>query len=180
MRRALSRRGRGVEIGVGGGRFAEPLGITVGVDPSVGMGAVARSRGIDVVCGVAEELPFVDGSFDCALMVTVLLFLDDPGASIDEVSRVLRGGGIFVLAFIDRRSLLARHYAMRRDERDSSFRDARFYGVGEVERFLRNGGFRRLAFFQTIFHLPDEFGEVEPVREGYGRGSFVVVRAIKG
>ncbi len=43
--------GRGVEIGVGTGRFAEPLGIKIGVDPSKRMGEIARKRGIRVLNG---------------------------------------------------------------------------------------------------------------------------------
>jgi ubiquinone/menaquinone biosynthesis C-methylase UbiE len=40
--------GRGIEIGVGTGRFSVPFGITVGVEPSRGMAEIARSRGITV------------------------------------------------------------------------------------------------------------------------------------
>ncbi len=179
VRQALPRRGRGVEIGIGSGRFAKPLGITTGVDPSVGMGVMARSRGIDVVCGIAEKLPFVDDRFDFVLMVTVLLFLTDPVSSFQEVFRILHEGGIFVLAFLDGDSMLARHYERKKRERNSTFRYSRFYSVSEVERLLRNTGLDRLDYFQTIFHIPEEIDEVEPVKEGHGEGSLVIVRARK-
>src|SRR3989339_1105398 len=45
-----------VEVGVGTGRFAGPLGIRMGVEPSHPMAAVARQRGIAVVEGCAESL----------------------------------------------------------------------------------------------------------------------------
>jgi SAM-dependent methyltransferase len=179
VRQALPRRGRGVEIGIGSGRFAKPLGITTGVDPSVGMSAITRSRGVHVICGIAEELPFVDDRFDFVLMVTVLLFLDDPLPAFHEVYRILHEGGIFVLAFVDGDSMLAHHYERKRRERNSTFRYSRFYSVSEVERFLRKAGFGRLEYSQTIFQMPDEIDELEPVKEGYGDGSFVVVRAVK-
>jgi hypothetical protein len=49
--------GHGVEIGVGTGRFAEPLGIKIGVEPSKRMREIAQKRGIKVLDGVAEKLP---------------------------------------------------------------------------------------------------------------------------
>ncbi len=36
--------GRGLEIGVGTGRFAAPLSIDIGLDPSVNMATVAKQR----------------------------------------------------------------------------------------------------------------------------------------
>jgi len=68
---------RGLEIGVGTGRFAAPLGIEVGVEPARAMAAIARNRGIKVLEAYAEELPFKNESFDFVLMVTVLCFLAD-------------------------------------------------------------------------------------------------------
>jgi len=38
--------GRGIEIGVGSGRFAAPLGVPMGVDPSPAMLVHAAARGI--------------------------------------------------------------------------------------------------------------------------------------
>ena len=61
--------GRGLEIGVGSGRFAAPLGVQVGIDPSRAMLDRARARGIEVLEGIAEDLPFADDSFDHALVV---------------------------------------------------------------------------------------------------------------
>jgi len=51
-----------LEIGVGTGRFAAPLGIGLGLDPSLPMLRTARARGIEVVRGLAEALPFRDAS----------------------------------------------------------------------------------------------------------------------
>ena len=39
---------RGLEVGVGTGRFAVPLGITDGVEPSQRMAQIARDKGIQV------------------------------------------------------------------------------------------------------------------------------------
>ena len=46
-----------IEIGVGTGRFAAPLGIKVGVDPSMTMLTYAAKRGVLGLQGTAEALP---------------------------------------------------------------------------------------------------------------------------
>ncbi len=78
LRAFLPWTGVGIEIGVGSGRFAAPLGIRFGIDPSPRMLALAAARGIEVVGGVAEALPFAPGSFDHALVVTTICFVDSP------------------------------------------------------------------------------------------------------
>jgi SAM-dependent methyltransferase len=50
--------GDAVEIGVGSGRFAAPIGVRFGVDPARVMLQIARSRGVDAAMGVGEALPF--------------------------------------------------------------------------------------------------------------------------
>lgn len=49
---------------MGSGRFAAPLGIRLGLDPSKKMGKFAKKRGKKVIKGVGESLPFHDSHFD--------------------------------------------------------------------------------------------------------------------
>ena len=49
-----------MEIGVGSGRFAQPLGVKIGIDPSRNMLKFAKERGIQVIRGGGENLPFKD------------------------------------------------------------------------------------------------------------------------
>jgi SAM-dependent methyltransferase len=178
VRMLLPREGRGVEIGVGTGRFAGALGITLGVEPSPSMGNIARKRGVSVICGIAEALPFGDGRFDFALMVTVLCFFDDAEGALREAHRVLVPTGSLVLAFIDRGSPVGRMYEQRKNE-SLFYRNATFYSAPEVATLLRKAGFGATAFHQTIFQAPGGMDAVDPVREGHGQGCFVVVRADK-
>jgi len=89
-----------LEIGVGTGRFAAPLRIDVGVDPSEAMLKAALSRGLHVVKAYAERLPFLDSSFDGVFIIYTICFLDDPVQALREVSRVLADHGKLVLGFI--------------------------------------------------------------------------------
>lgn len=92
---------KGVEIGTGTGRFSAPLGIKHGLEPSPKMREIAVKRGIEVIEGVAEDLPFEDCSFDLALMVTTICFLDDLDRSFKEVNRILEPGGVFITGFVE-------------------------------------------------------------------------------
>ena len=73
----------------------------VSLDPSEPMlragGAPARAadleRRIHPVLGRAEELPFGDESFDAVTFTYLLRYVDDPEATIRELTRVLRRGG---------------------------------------------------------------------------------------
>jgi SAM-dependent methyltransferase len=168
--------GRGLEIGVGSGRFAAPLGVPVGLDPSPAMLARAASRGIVTVGGTAEALPFADGSFDYALIVTTICFVDRPQTMVAEARRVLRPGGELVIGFIDRESPLGQRYLRYRAE-SVFYREAVFFSAAEVGELLHAGGFVAHRWAQTLFRPLGEITEIEPVRSGTGTGSFVMVAA---
>jgi len=170
--------GKGVEVGVGTGRFAAPLGIKLGVEPSGFMREAARDRGIEVVQGVAEDLPFPDESLDFVLMVTVICFFDDVPEAFSEARRVLKSGGSLVVAFIDRDTPTGKIY--NANKHDSAFyQEATFYSAKEVKAMLQESGFASTGFFQTIFKDPREMTEPEPVKEGSGEGVFCIAKAIK-
>ena len=80
-------KGKGLEIGVGTGRFAIPFGIKEGIEPSDKMAEIAKEKGIRVVKGVAEDLPYGDNSFDFVMLVTTVCFVDDPVKTLKEARR---------------------------------------------------------------------------------------------
>jgi SAM-dependent methyltransferase len=176
--RLLPRFTSAIEIGVGSGRFAVPLGIRFGVDPSRAMSRLAKERGVEVLQCVAEALPFPDCLFDVALMVTTICFLEDIDRSFEQTYRILRKGGAFLAAFVDRDSALGSEY-QKLKSRNVFYTAARFYSPAEVQAALRRSGFRRFEYCQTLFHPVAEVDKNEPVEGGYGAGSFVVVRCMK-
>jgi len=167
---------RGLEIGVGSGRFAGPLGIAVGVDPSVRMVEMARERGVDARTGCGEALPFEDSTFDYAALIFTLCFVKDPEKVINESIRVLSPGGNVVVGIVDKKSFLGKACL----EKESVFyAHARFFDTEEVTRMLTAAGLSDFSYRQSVFDYPDRLATVEEPREGFGDGGFVVINAVK-
>lgn len=175
VRSLLPAQGEGVEIGVGSGRFAAPLGITSGVEPSSAMAHQAEERGIRVIAGEAEQLPLDNQSYDYTLFVTTICFLSDMERAFTEAHRITRAGGCILIGFVDRESPLGRQY-QKKKEHHPFYHVATFYSVPEVLAVLDRAGYGNYSFAQTVFHGLGNQEAPEPVREGYGEGSFVVIR----
>lgn len=169
---------KSIEIGVGSGKFAVPLGIKTGVDPSPRMRNIAQQRGIKVIDAIAEELPFKDSQFELVLMVTTICFVDNLNLTFREAYRILKLGGYLIIGFVDKDSSLGKLYQQHKEE-SLFYKIATFYSTKEVVYNLSRVGFKEFNFKQTIFHSLNEIKNVELVKEGYGEGSFVVIRARK-
>jgi len=167
-----------VEIGIGSGLFAEPLGIKTGIEPSETMREMAKERGLHVIDGVAENLPWKDNSIDYVLMVTTICFVDDVKKSLSEVYRVLQNRGSFVIGFVDKNSPVGRIYQKNKEE-SLFYKDATFYSTEELYEYLKEAGFSIKNTKQTVFGLLNEVVKVQEPREGYGEGSFVVIHTVK-
>jgi len=131
---------RAIEVGVGSGRFATPLGIKLGLEPSLALARMARRRGIEVIRGRGESIPIRDGACSLVLMVTVICFLDDPVTVFLEVSRILAPQGTFVIGFIEREGGIARKY-LHEEGKHRFLSRARFYSSDEVQDLLERTGF---------------------------------------
>lgn len=174
----LGRPERPIEIGVGTGRFAEPLGVPFGIEPARAAGRHAHARGISVVRGVGEALPLAEASVDLALIVTTICFFEDAEAALAEVARVLEPGGHVLLGMVDRETPLGKAYKGKQVE-NPFYRPARFYSAAEVLSLLRGQGFEALEVRQTLFEDPEEMAAPSPVMSGYGEGGFVAIRGTK-
>lgn len=80
---------------------AAPGRTVVGIDQSKEMLQVARERArglpIELVEGRAESLPFADGEFDALTFTYLLRYVDDPLATMRELARVVRPGGVLAM-----------------------------------------------------------------------------------
>ena len=111
-----------LDLACGPGNFSRefahavgPEGLVVGVDASATMlarGAADTERAgvgnLALLRADATALPFADGSFDAACCFAALHLFSDPFAALDEMARVLRGGGRIAIMTSVRRQLTAR------------------------------------------------------------------------
>lgn len=173
---AIPPNSKGIEIGAGTGRFSAPFSISIGVEPSARMAELAQQRGMTVINAVAEYLPFHNESFDFALMVTTVCFLSDIPKAFSEVYRILKPKGNIILAIIDKNSDLGKKYEQSKSS-NKFYRDAHFHSTEEIVALLKSAGFERFAFWQTL--TTTDPIKVEEPQEGLGKGSFVVIKALK-
>lgn len=166
----------GLEIGVGTGRFAKPLGLKTGIDPSSQMLDRASERGISVVRGIAEALPFEVRSFETALIVTTICFVNDIQRTLAEANRILKTDGQLVIGYIDKESPVGQMYHTHK-EKNPFYRGATFVSTNELIEHLTSLGFGGFEYVQTVFEMPGELTEPDPVRSGFGDGSFVGLKA---
>ncbi len=96
--------GRVFELGCGGGlnqALYDPAQIISfsGIDPHEKLLDGARARAeekgwqADIRQGVGEDIPFASGSFDTVVCTYTLCSVDDPGAVLSEMWRILAPGG---------------------------------------------------------------------------------------
>lgn len=169
-----------LEVGVGTGRFAQALGIPIGIDPAIALLEKARARGIEVLYGEGEEMPFRAESFGTVFLLTTWEFLSRPFEVLKECYRILKPEGRVINGYLDRNGKWAASYVEKGKSGHPLFRHARFDSYAEVEAVTRQAGFEILEVISTLFCGPDEPGVVEKPRKGYFPGaSFVVVVAGK-
>jgi SAM-dependent methyltransferase len=100
---------RVLDVGCGPGALAVELAGRLGednvaaVDPAPHFAAACHARvpGADVREGVAESLPWDDGTFDAAMSSLVVAWMSDANRGIAEMARVTKPGGTVAAAMWD-------------------------------------------------------------------------------
>ena len=153
---AFSRPGSVLEIGCGTAHFTRWLSeqalAAVGLDLSAAMLAQAQVlEGIPLARGDAYRLPFANGAFDLAALVTTLEFLERPRGALAEALRVARHG--VMLGVLNCWSLLGLQRRLVGLFRPTVYDAARFYGMGELKRLLRSvaGETGNIVWQTTLF-----------------------------
>ncbi len=121
------RPGTALDVGAAGGgntRVLRRMGWrAIALEYGAEGAGVARERGLATLRGDATALPVADSSIDLVVAFDVLEHLDDDGAAVREVHRVLRRGGRYLVAVPCDPRLWSAH-----DE-----------AVGHVRRYTRAG-----------------------------------------
>jgi ubiquinone/menaquinone biosynthesis C-methylase UbiE len=162
--------GRVVEVGAGSGvsfaHYPKSVREVVAVEPEPRLRELARRAAmrapvpVNVVDGLAEQLPLADASMDAAVVAGVLCSIPDPARALAEVARVLRPGG--ELRFYEH--VRARNARLARLQRllDASVWPRLFGGCHtsrDTERTLLLAGFmvdarERFSFRPTLLATP--------------------------
>jgi len=156
-----------LEIGVGSGRFAQALGIKIGIDPSGKLVEMARSRGINAFLGRGEEHIFDAESFGTVFLIVTLCFLDTPLDVLKEVRRILVPEGKLVLGLVLKESPWGKFYQQKKEEGHRFYKYARFYSCNEVVRMMFETGFLGEKMISTLRQKPGQVQDVEQPEEGY-------------
>ena len=169
-----------LEVGVGSGRFAQALGIEIGLDPSVRLLDIARSRGLNVLLGRGENTPFADGALGTVFLIVTVCFVDSPLAVLTEANRLLGRGGKIVLGLVLRESPWGQFYQVKGEKGHRFYKYATFYSYAEVNGLLEQAGFSVEKTISTLFQRPGQVGHMESPREGYSADAgFTIVMAGK-
>jgi SAM-dependent methyltransferase len=147
-----------VDVGCGVGNDTRNIG-AIGLDPSITMLAEARQRGGTFVRGAVHSLPFASGALAGVVTDRVLQHVPDPDLALAELVRVLRAGGVAVMAEPDQGTL-------RIDGTDPELTPAivRYratvgirngFLAGELAARLTALGFREVASESYTIAIPD-------------------------
>jgi SAM-dependent methyltransferase len=169
-----------IEVGVGSGRFAQALGIDIGLDPSSGLLKIARNRGARVLLGQGEEAPFKDGSFGAIFFIATLCFIDSPNIILTEAARLLKSQGKVVLGLVLKESPWGQLYQRKKEMGHRFYRYAMFYSYGEIGVFLKQTGFSVEKVVSTLFQHPGGVNHIELPRQDFSADAgFTVILAGK-
>ena len=99
-----------LEVGCGRGELAERMSRelsahVIALDQSARMVELTAARGVEAIIGDVVDLPFGNGSFDCALAAWMLYHASDLNQALEELRRVLTPDGRLVTATSSERNL---------------------------------------------------------------------------
>jgi len=59
------------------------------------------------------------------------------------------------------------------------YKKANFFNIKEITDLLKDTGFSKFSYSQTLYKLPAEIKSVQKPRTGFGQGGFVVISGEK-
>ncbi len=173
--KALLPNGNGMEVGVGTGRFAKPLNINFGIEPSKAMAEVAKKRGIEVIEMSAEEMDFKE-EFDFILMVTTICFVNDPLKTIQNCYKALKKDGYLLVAFVDLNSPLGKIYEKNK-EKSKFYKYAKFFTKDDIINLMKKAGFKEFECVENLYG--DSLNNLKFEIKKCNGGAFKVIRGKK-
>lgn len=195
--------GRVLSVGCGSGLFEKILrderGIDIryGIEPSEGMAAIARNRGMDVTVAKAEDADFGTNDYDTILFNGTPSYIAPLAEVIAKAFAALPEGGRIILVDVPKESSYGILYNLAKalgtwdhpllegaypaNPYPIEFVNAaNWRTTAEKIQMLTNAGFTGLEFAQTLTAHPLNSNLVEEQpKEGYGSGDYVAITAYK-
>lgn len=148
-----------LDIGSGTGNYSALLANraanVVGLDSSPGMLHVAKKKtkqgegDVDFILGDAENLPLKNQSFDAAVSVTSLCFIENFEKVVYEMRRIVKSSGKIVVGDLNKWSLYGIGKKLVSKFKESVYREAKFHSISELKYF-----FHKVKWDSTLFALP--------------------------
>lgn len=195
--------GRTLSVGCGSGLFEmllkRDLGIVItdGIEPSRAMAEIAVKRGMKVRIGGAEEVDFGENEYDTVLFNGTPSYITDLKLAFEKAYKALKPGGRIIAIDVPKESSYGLLYNLAkavdtwehpllkgvapRDPYPIEFcRLANWRTTAEKVDLIHAAGFTDVEFAQTLTRHPMYSNtEVEEPVEGYDRGDYVAVVAVK-
>ncbi|MCI1636215.1 class I SAM-dependent methyltransferase [Bifidobacterium sp.] len=198
--------GRVLSVGCGTGIFEYELEhefgihIDVALEPSEDLANDARAKGIKVQVTDAQRYEYREQSFD-TILYNGSSFGFIPDTELEDTFRknyqALRSGGRIVLTDVPAESplgillsLIQRYPQIAREDYQPLLEGTAFYDLHPYKpnwhpipfyvEVLHRIGFENIDFFQTVLaNPPYQNDRVEEVQEGYERGNYIAIVAVK-
>ena len=155
-----------IEVGVGPGRFARALQVAIGVDPALAPLKLARSRNINVIRAIGEQLPFAGRSAGSVYILFTLCFLAEPRRALGECHRILRPNGHLVLGMVPADGAWGQALQAKKEKNHPFYRHASFCQARQAADWLQEEGFALVESRSSLFQGPEELREMEHSRPG--------------
>ena len=174
-----------LDAGCGTGNFSFKLAkkgcMITGVDISENMLKIADNKKeksglpVEFIKADSRKLPFSDNTFDAAVSVVAVEFIDDVRAVIDELLRVTKQNGKVVVGTINRESDWGKLYESDFFQENTVFKHARFLDKTTLTGIRKN---EFIEVKECLFFSPDTEEQkldinLERKTEYTGQGGFI-------
>lgn len=141
---------RVLDIGCGTGgmtKYLQKYGVCLGLEKSPLAAGLAKKRGVKVVTGEAENLPFAENQFDLATLFDVLYHreINNPEKALSQANRVLKPGGLILVNDSAFNFLKSSH--------DKLLHGKRRFTLNQMKRMLKRNGFEVLKASYVYFSI---------------------------
>jgi len=165
-------RGNLLELGCGTGHWTayfsgEGFKVTA-IDTSESMLQIAREKNISNAIfqnADAADLPYNDHSFPLIATITMLEFVSNINAVLDEIDRVLKPGGTLLVGCLNELSEMGKNKI-----NSKIFRNAHFFTPEEIEQLLSRFGHPEInygVYFSPTFDLLDGTNKQNTVQPAF-------------